>query len=163
MPQLRIARGAMRHAATVLGQCSDIGRIGTHRVDEQRTQGQHATPFEQRDGGPRARLHVEWRHGKLALNGVAFVEALQAKPEWRSLPVVVITAKDLTDSERQRLNGFVEKILTKHPHHREELLLEIHHLLAAHIQQRSSPAPPSQGQPPQSQIKEIVASQPVPR
>jgi PAS domain S-box-containing protein len=76
------------------------------------------------------------------MNGFEFVEALQAKPEWRSVPVVVITAKDLTEAERQRLNGFVEKILTKHLHQREELLLEIRHLVGSYLRGRSPPQPP---------------------
>ena len=36
-----------------------------------------------------------------------------ARAEWRDIPVVVVTAKDLTDEDRDRLNGGVERILQK--------------------------------------------------
>jgi CheY-like chemotaxis protein len=38
---------------------------------------------------------------------------LQARPAWRSIPVIVITALDLTAADRARLNSGVEAILLK--------------------------------------------------
>ena len=43
------------------------------------------------------------------MNGFELLTELRARPEWRGIPVVVVTAKDLTPEERQRLNGHVEK------------------------------------------------------
>jgi CheY-like chemotaxis protein len=51
-----------------------------------------------------------------------------------SIPVVVVTAKDLTPADRQRLNGYVEQILQKGAYNREALLQEVRHLVAAYVQ-----------------------------
>jgi len=67
------------------------------------------------------------------MDGFAFIEALRQQDAWRSIPVVVVTAKDLTPADRQRLNGYVEQILQKGAYSREELLHEIHRLVAACI------------------------------
>jgi len=71
------------------------------------------------------------------MNGFEFLEALRANEEWRSLPVVVITAKTLTESDRRRLNGGVEAIVQKGGRGPDALLGEIGALLAA---TRLSPA-----------------------
>jgi CheY-like chemotaxis protein/two-component sensor histidine kinase len=65
------------------------------------------------------------------MDGFAFIQALRQQDAWRSIPVIVVTAKDLTPEDRQRLNGYVEQILQKGAYSREELLHEIHHLVAA--------------------------------
>jgi CheY-like chemotaxis protein len=65
------------------------------------------------------------------MDGFGFLEALRQQDAWRSIPVVVVTAKDLTPEDRQRLNGYVEQILQKGAYSREELLHEIYHLVAA--------------------------------
>jgi len=65
------------------------------------------------------------------MDGFAFIEALRQQDAWRSIPVVVVTAKDLTPEDRRRLNGCVEQILQKGAYSREELLHELQHLVAA--------------------------------
>jgi CheY-like chemotaxis protein len=47
------------------------------------------------------------------MNGFEFLEALRARESWRAVPVVVITAKELTDEDRRRLNGGVERVVAK--------------------------------------------------
>jgi signal transduction histidine kinase/DNA-binding response OmpR family regulator len=56
------------------------------------------------------------------MDGFAFVEELRQHEAWRSIPIVVITAKDLTPDDCQRLNGYVEQILQKGAYSWEELL-----------------------------------------
>jgi CheY-like chemotaxis protein len=68
------------------------------------------------------------------MDGFEFITELRKTPEWRSIPVVVITAMDLTQEERLRLNGYVTQILQKGAYSREELLLEVRELVAACIQ-----------------------------
>ena len=63
------------------------------------------------------------------MDGFTFIEELRRRPECRHVPVVVVTAKDLTDHERQRLNGHVVQVLQKGGHSTRELLDEIHELL----------------------------------
>ena len=45
------------------------------------------------------------------LDGFGFLAELQARPEWRSIPVVVVTAKDLSAEDRARLSGRVAEVL----------------------------------------------------
>jgi signal transduction histidine kinase/DNA-binding response OmpR family regulator/HAMP domain-containing protein len=47
------------------------------------------------------------------MDGFQLVAALQDRPQWRSIPVIVITAMDLTAADRARLNSGVEGILAK--------------------------------------------------
>jgi signal transduction histidine kinase/DNA-binding response OmpR family regulator len=47
------------------------------------------------------------------MDGFQFIAALQAQPVWRDIPVIVITALDLTAADRARLNSGVERILLK--------------------------------------------------
>lgn len=47
------------------------------------------------------------------MDGFEFIELVQQKKEWRSIPIIVTTAKDITPDERKQLNGKVETILKK--------------------------------------------------
>ncbi|MCZ6872573.1 MAG: response regulator [bacterium] len=67
------------------------------------------------------------------MDGFTFVEALRQQEAWRSIPVVVITAKDLTPDDRQRLNGSVERILQKGAYSREELLRQVRDQVMTHV------------------------------
>jgi CheY-like chemotaxis protein len=54
------------------------------------------------------------------MDGFEFLDELRSRPDWHDIPVVVITAKDLTDKDRNRLNGGVERIIQKSD--RDEML-----------------------------------------
>ena len=47
------------------------------------------------------------------MDGFEFAAEVRQHPEWRSIPIVVLTANDLSAEERRRLNGYVETILQK--------------------------------------------------
>ena len=47
------------------------------------------------------------------MDGFEFARRLRERSEWRDIPVVVLTAKDLTPEDRLRLSGDVEKIMQK--------------------------------------------------
>jgi CheY-like chemotaxis protein len=47
------------------------------------------------------------------MDGFAFLEEFRRIPSAGQVPVVVLTAKDLTSEDRKRLNGHVEKIMAK--------------------------------------------------
>ena len=49
-----------------------------------------------------------------------------------------MTAADLSDSDHQRLNGGVLRVLQKELHSRDELLSELHELLAAYRPRRAA-------------------------
>jgi hypothetical protein len=68
------------------------------------------------------------------MDGFEFVAEL-CKPEyeaWHAIPIIVVTAKTLTEEDRAQLNGYVQKILSK-PYSlrsQDELLREIYELVA---------------------------------
>ena len=73
------------------------------------------------------------------MDGFEFVHQLRKQPQWRSIPVIVVTAKELTEADRQQLNGYVERIFEKGSYDRQTLFTEVHHLLSEAIsRQRSS-------------------------
>ena len=47
------------------------------------------------------------------MDGFEFTEQVRLHPDWRSVPVVVVTSHDLSREERRRLNGYVETIVQK--------------------------------------------------
>ena len=66
------------------------------------------------------------------MDGFEFLESLRANAAWRDLPVIVITAKVLTDADRKRLNGGVQSVLQKGGRSSESLLDEVRKLVAPH-------------------------------
>jgi len=69
------------------------------------------------------------------MDGFEFVAEMRQHPDWKSIPVVVITAKDLTPEDRMFLNGslllsgHVKRVLQKGKFNRDELLSEIRSLV----------------------------------
>ncbi|MHC2105470.1 response regulator [Methylobacterium sp. CM6246] len=47
------------------------------------------------------------------MDGFTFLSILRAKPEWGSIPVVVLTAKDVDGEDRRRLAGQADSVLRK--------------------------------------------------
>jgi PAS domain S-box-containing protein len=47
------------------------------------------------------------------MDGFDFLLEMRANPEWQDIPVIVLTAKDLTDEDRRILSGRVEQIVEK--------------------------------------------------
>ena len=59
------------------------------------------------------------------LDGFDFVSRLRSEARWAQVPVIVITAKELTTSERQRLSRHVQRIFQKGSYSRSDLLDEV--------------------------------------
>jgi GAF domain-containing protein/DNA-binding response OmpR family regulator len=70
------------------------------------------------------------------MDGFEFVAELRRHEGWRAIPVVVITARDLSRDDRERLNGHVEKILQKGTYDRDQLLAEVRELVASSVARR---------------------------
>ncbi len=68
------------------------------------------------------------------LDGVQVIDELHALPEGQSIPIIVLTAKNLTPAEHQRLNGSVAQILQKGTYSSEELLRNIRALTLGYTQ-----------------------------
>jgi CheY-like chemotaxis protein len=47
------------------------------------------------------------------MDGFDFLLEMRARPEWQDIPVIVLTAKDLTEEDRRVLSGRVEQIVEK--------------------------------------------------
>ncbi len=67
------------------------------------------------------------------MDGFEFAHHLRLNPRWRDIPILVVTAKDLSDEDRKRLNGQVLGVLQKGAYTRDELLAEIRRELSARI------------------------------
>ena len=66
------------------------------------------------------------------MDGFAFLGELQRRGEGRSVPVVVLTARDLTTADYQRLGGPILKILRKGSLGREQLVAEVSAVMAGY-------------------------------
>ena len=64
------------------------------------------------------------------MDGFDFLTVMRARPEWRHIPVIVITAKDLTADDRNRLTGRVEEIVEKSAYTHEQLLQHVSEAVA---------------------------------
>jgi adenylate cyclase len=62
------------------------------------------------------------------MDGFAVVAALQKEPQWRDIPVIVITARDLDAQDRERLNSGVQSVLVKEAFRPGELVERIRRL-----------------------------------
>jgi signal transduction histidine kinase/CheY-like chemotaxis protein len=65
------------------------------------------------------------------MDGFEFLAELRRHAAWREIPILVLTAMDLTDEDRRRLNGEVERVMQKGAYDRDELLREVGRVLAA--------------------------------
>ncbi|MFB3895417.1 MAG: response regulator [bacterium] len=72
------------------------------------------------------------------MDGFEFVNELRKNILWRSIPVVVVTSKDLSVEDRQRLEGHVQRIVQKGAYSREALLSEIRDQVKLVSQQSTS-------------------------
>ena len=59
------------------------------------------------------------------MDGFEFLHQLRSHDSWRSIPVIVVTAKELNEDDRRRLTGCVLNILEKQKRNLDELLAEI--------------------------------------
>jgi CheY-like chemotaxis protein len=62
------------------------------------------------------------------MDGFAVVAALQKEPNWRDIPVIVVTARDLDGKDRERLNSGVQSVLVKEAFRPGELVERIRRL-----------------------------------
>ena len=70
------------------------------------------------------------------MNGFEFVAELHKHDEWQSIPIIVITAVDVTIRDRVRLDGYVEKVLRKSALSEDTLLGEIRDLISVCVQRK---------------------------
>jgi CheY-like chemotaxis protein len=59
------------------------------------------------------------------VNGFDVVEALKLQADTARIPIIVVTAKEVTSDERARLNGFVSAIVEKSTSDGERFAAEV--------------------------------------
>ncbi len=64
------------------------------------------------------------------VDGFSVLAELQQRAEWQSIPVIVLTAKDITTDEHRLLQGRVDQIFQKGVFDREELLSKVRYLVS---------------------------------
>ena len=69
------------------------------------------------------------------MDGFEFLEQVRRRSDWQDIPVVVITAKDLTQEDRDRLNGGVERIIQKSD--RDEMLRQLSREISQCVKQQT--------------------------
>ncbi|WP_036479627.1 response regulator [Myxosarcina sp. GI1] len=72
------------------------------------------------------------------MDGFELIHQLRLQEQHKSIPTIVLTARELTNEERQKLSGQVTKIFQKGSYERETLLSEVHHLLSEAISRSHS-------------------------
>lgn len=65
------------------------------------------------------------------MDGFEFLDVVRKNPSWESVPVVVVTAKELTAADRERLLGSVEKVLHKGSLSSDAMLREIRRIVVS--------------------------------
>ena len=66
------------------------------------------------------------------MDGFQFVRKLREETGGKSIPIIVITGKELTEQDHERLSGDVPTILEKGAYSRDELLHEVGSLVRAY-------------------------------
>jgi len=64
------------------------------------------------------------------MDGFEFAAELHRHAEWRSIPIVVLTAKDLSSEDLARLDGSILSVVDKRGCSRDELMHQVRDLLA---------------------------------
>ena len=72
------------------------------------------------------------------MDGFEFLDEVRHHPSWRRLPVIVVTAAELSAADHERLNSSVLKVLHKAGVSREALLAELHALVAPYGPKRAA-------------------------
>jgi signal transduction histidine kinase/CheY-like chemotaxis protein len=65
------------------------------------------------------------------MDGFEFVMEMRKTQDWQSIPIVVVTAKDITDEDRRRLNGGVVALIERGGLDRDSLLAQLREQLTA--------------------------------
>ena len=77
------------------------------------------------------------------MDGFEFLDAIRHNDLWRAVPIVIVTAKDLTPADRARLNGAVQEVLYKGAYGMDDLLRELRRLLEPYLHRTHSAEVPA--------------------
>jgi CheY-like chemotaxis protein len=125
------------------GQASRILIIdddpGTRELLRRTLAAEDYTVMEAADGPKGLACLKRWRPDAVILDlmlpgmdGFEVLETMRRDDAWRGIPVVVVTAKDLTREEVAWLNGHASKVFQKGAYRRAELAGLVHELITRH-------------------------------
>ena len=66
------------------------------------------------------------------MDGVQFLHEIRQTESWKEIPVIVVTAKEMTEEERQEINAQAQRIVHKGDYATHELVSQIRHILNNH-------------------------------
>jgi DNA-binding response OmpR family regulator len=72
------------------------------------------------------------------MDGFELVHQLRQHGQWQAIPIIILTAKEITAEEQQKLNGGVIKIFEKGSYQSSDLLAEVNNLLCKAIARQQS-------------------------
>ncbi|MDG3005880.1 response regulator [Paludisphaera mucosa] len=72
------------------------------------------------------------------MDGFGFAQELRRREAWRTIPILVLTAKDVTAEDRIRLNGHILGVVRKDAYSRGRLLDEIRREVVDRVRKRSA-------------------------
>jgi len=72
------------------------------------------------------------------MDGFQFIAEMSAVPEWQGIPVVVVTAKELTEAEKKILMAGAQQIVDRSSLTPDDLLAEVRHRLDEVLQHRKT-------------------------
>ena len=64
------------------------------------------------------------------MDGFEFIETMRQNPQWKDIPIIVLTAKTLTKDDLAQLHLGVEDILQKGSYDKQHLINDIHHFIS---------------------------------
>jgi CheY-like chemotaxis protein len=67
------------------------------------------------------------------VSGFDVAEALQKRPDTANIPILVVTAKEVTSDDRRRLNGYVMAIVEKTVFDRERFGAEVRRAMSGRM------------------------------
>jgi CheY-like chemotaxis protein len=67
------------------------------------------------------------------VTGFDVVDSLRQRPETARIPILVVTAKQMTETERMRLNGYVTAIIEKTQYSSDQFAIEVHRAMSGRL------------------------------
>ncbi len=76
------------------------------------------------------------------MDGIEFITQMRQRSDWQAVPIIVLTAKDLTAEERLILSAYVEQVLEKQTYSTDRLIEEVRRqvLTLMNLQGREKPS-----------------------
>ncbi|GAC1470224.1 MAG: hypothetical protein NVSMB9_15110 [Isosphaeraceae bacterium] len=75
------------------------------------------------------------------MDGFGFAQELSRHEPWRAIPVLILTARDLTEEERLRLNGHILGVVRKDAYSQDQLLEAIRREVANRVRPTAAASP----------------------